>query len=154
MKSAFKFICVLAIALSGIGLAKAQSSLKDDKATKQTEIKDLIQNKDYVFEATTITPSDSSSNHHRYVAISKDTLITRLPGGSAEPIKLSSTNYSYTATQSKNGSWYILIKPGANADNVKQLKLDITPNGSATLLVVKTDKKSITYNGYIKQEDY
>lgn len=157
MKSLNKFVWVFAVILFGVNVAKAQSSLQDDKAIKHAEVKDLINNKDYVFEATTKngTINDTSSNHHRYMAISKDTLVARLPNRtSADPVKVSCTNYSYNVVKNKNGHWDVTIKPNAGMSDVKQFKLDIMPNGSASLLVIQTDKKSVVYNGYIKQEDY
>lgn len=157
MKNLSKIVWIFAIVLLGLNVAKAQSSLKDDKSLKHAEVKDLIANKDYVFEANSKDPAinDPSASHHQYVAIAKDTLIARLPNKSgAEPVKVSCSNYSYNAFKDKNGHWEITIKPNTGIRDVKQLKLDITPNGSASLLVYQSYKKPVVYNGYIKQEDY
>jgi hypothetical protein len=149
MKSLSKLFLAF-ILLLGLNVAKAQTSLKDDKAQKATEVKGLINNKDYVFEAK----GDNALNHRKYVAISKDTLIADLPGYSkGGPIKFATTHFAYNEWRSKKGSWDIVIKPKTNMSDVKELKLDIMPSGHASLRVIG-GHGPLTIDGYIKQEDY
>jgi hypothetical protein len=154
MKNLSKLILAFALIFGGINTATAQSSLKVDKAKRATEVKNLVSNKDYVFEAT-YTKGEKPLKYHKYdVAITKDTLIANLPGNNG-PVKIASTDFAYNSMEGKRGSWDIVIKPKAGlTSNVKQLKIDITPQGHASLHVIRRSQGPLALDGYIKQEDY
>ena len=148
MKNLSKLLLVFALGIWGLNTAKAQSSLKTDKAEKAAEIKKLVNNKDYVFEATNAKGAKSMG----YVAISKDTLIANLPE-SKRPLKISTTDYAYSEWRGKSG-YEIVIKPKAGiTGDVKQIRMEVTPQGHASVLV-KSSHGPLSLNGYVKQEDY
>jgi len=148
MKNLSRLLLVFALGIWGLNTAKAQSSMQDDKADKATEVKQLVNNKDYVFEATNANGAKTMG----YVAISKDTLIANLPE-SKRPLKISTANYAYSEWRGKTG-YEILIKPKAGiTGKVKQIRMEVTPQGHASVLV-KSNHGPLSLNGYIKQEDY
>jgi hypothetical protein len=148
MKNLSKLFLVFALGIWGLNTAKAQSSLKDDKADKATEVKKLVNNKDYVFEATNAKGAKTMG----FVAISKDTLIANLPE-SKHLLKVSTTNYAYSEWRGKAG-YEILIKPKAGVtSDVKEIKMEVTPQGHASVFV-KSSHGPLALSGYIKQEDY
>lgn len=155
MKNLIKiFALVLTIATFSRADAQ-QTATQQDKASKHVEMKDLINNKDYVFEMTrpNSQTTDSVKYHKYHVDVNKDTLIVYLPLLS-DSIKFNTTSYGYNCTAAASGGWLIDIKPNANMNNVKELKLSTTSQGTATLTVFLPGKKPIVYQGYIKQEDY
>jgi hypothetical protein len=157
MKTLGKLILVSALLLWGVNTVRAQGSIKDDKAKKAAEVKKLVNSKDYVFEATHENPQKGEKplKYHRYdVAFAKDTLIADLPGYANGPVKFDCTKYAYSAVKGKNGAWDITVKPKTNMSDVKQLKLDVYPNGYASLKVVSRDHGPLSFDGYVKQEEY
>jgi len=152
MKNLSKLLLVLTLGIWGLNTAKAQSALKADKAEKATEVKNLVNNKDFVFEATN-TKGKTPLTYHKYnVAISKDTLVANLPGNKG-PLKISSTDYAYSEWRSKAG-YEITIKPKAGVtSDVKQIRMEVTPQGHASVRV-NSGHGPLSLNGYIKQEDY
>lgn len=144
-----------ALLIAGLNNANAQVPSPVEKAGKKAEIKDLIANKDYVFELirSKNDTSDSVSYHKYHIAIYKDTLIAFLPS-KPDSIKFNTTSYSYNSSQDANGHYTVIIRPNTNMSNTRELKLDITGQGTATLTVFLPNRKPIFYQGYIKQEDY
>ncbi|HZY35169.1 MAG TPA: DUF4251 domain-containing protein [Mucilaginibacter sp.] len=152
MKSIGKLFFVLVAVFAGLNTVSAQNSLKDDKADKAAEIKGLIQKKDYVFEAT--NKGKMPLGYHKYdVAIDKDTLIANLPASSGK-IKFDCTKYGYSEWRGKNGDWNIVIKPNTQMADVKQINMEITPQGHAMIEVKRSHGSPLALNGYVKQEDY
>jgi hypothetical protein len=158
MKNLSKLILVFTLIFWGLNTVKAQSSLKDDKARKATEIKGFVKSKDFVFEATQVDSrkGEKPLNYHKYdVAIVKDTLVANLPGSDKGPLKIASTDYAYNAMKGKKGNWEIVIKPKAGlTSDIKQINMEVTPQGHASLRVITTNRGPLEFNGYIKQEDY
>ena len=155
MKNLIKiFALVLAIATFNRAGAQ-QTATQTDKATKHVEMKDLINNKSYVFEMTEPNSQtiDSPKYHKYHVDVNKDTLIAYLPLQS-DSIKFNTTSYGYSSSVAPNGGWLIDIKPHTNMSTVKELKISTTSQGTATLTVFMPGKKPIVYHGYIKQENY
>jgi hypothetical protein len=153
MKNLGKLCIVFALVCWGVNTAKAQSSLKDDRAKKAAEVKGLVNNKDFVFEATH-TKGEKALGYHKYdVAISKDTLIAYLPKSAGGVMKFDCKNFAYNTMRDNKGDWDITIKPNTKMSDVKELKLDVTPQGHASLQVV-THRGPLAFDGYIKQEDY
>ena len=158
MKNLSRFIMVFTLIFLGLNTVNAQTSLKDDKAAKATEVKKFINNKDFVFEATQadLRKGEKPLNYHAYdVAVTKDTLVANLPGSGKGPLKIASTDYAYSAMKGKNGDWDIFIKPKAGlTSDVKQIKMEVTPQGHASMRVITANRGPLELNGYIKQEDY
>jgi hypothetical protein len=121
---------------------------------KTTEVDSLVRNKSYVFEATRLK-SDSLHYHKYSVSIAKDTLVAYLPGKSAaDTAKISCTSFDYHVVKNERGDRDVYITPNSAMSDVKQLTLQITPSGKASLQVVRTDASPFTLIGYIKQESY
>jgi hypothetical protein len=158
MKNLSKFLIVFTLIFWGLNTVKAQSSLKDDKAEKAKEVRGFVKQKDFVFEATRadLRKGEKPLNYHAYdVAVSKDTLVANLPGSAKGPIKIASTDYAYNAVKGKNGDWDIFIKPKAGlTSDVKQIRMEVTPQGHASMRVITANRGPLELNGYIKQEDY
>lgn len=156
MKNLGKLILVSALAVWGLNTASAQTAPKYDRALKKIEVRDLVDSKDYVFEANN---SDTKKGamplaYHKFnVGLSKDTLVANLPSKSGESLSLSSTSYTYTEWMNKTGDRIVVINPAANNANIKQIRMDITPLGHASISV-KTSRGPLALDGYIKQEDY
>lgn len=151
------------------GAAFSQTTKKQKNAAKTAAIKGMIDSVKYVFEANYAYPlrgtqKNLTSNYD--VHVSKDTIVAYLPyygraytapqdpteGG----IKFTSTNFSYTKEQRKNGSWRIIIKPkdgnGTDWRDARQLMFDITPDGYASLQVISTNRDPISFNGTIERK--
>ena len=155
MKNLGRIILVSALAVWGANTAKAQSAPKYDRALKKIEVRDLVDNKDYVFEAnhTDTKKGAMPLAYHKFnVGLSKDTLVACLPGKYGN-LELSSTNYTYNEWKSKTGDRIVVINPAANNANIKQIRMDITPTGHASVSV-RTARGPLALDGYIKQEDY
>jgi len=151
MKSLSKVLLAFALLVWGLSSVKAQSSPQDDKETKATEVKGLVNNKTFVFEAE--KKGNQPLGYHVYsVAVSKDTLIAYLPGQSG-PLKFNSTNFGFNVIDTKDGGMDIIIKPGPATD-VKQIKMNITSQGTASLYMTRRNAGPLSLDGYIKQEDY
>jgi hypothetical protein len=152
MKSISRLFFVLIAVFAGLNTLKAQTSLKDDKSDRAAEVKKYVQTKDYVFEAT--NKGSMPLSYHKYdVAIDKDTLIANLPGSSGK-IKFDCTKYNYSEWRGKNGDMNVLIKPNTQMADVKQIKMEITPQGHAMVEVERHHGGPLSLNGYVKQEDY
>jgi hypothetical protein len=153
MKTPGKLLFVFSLVFCTLNMAKAQSSLRDDKAKKASEVKKLVDSKDFVFEATRV--KGQKVDYHQYdVAISKDTLVANLPGSIA-PMKVVSTDYVYNKMENGKGGYNITIKPKAGVtSDVKQIKIEVSPQGHASLRVTANGAGPLSLDGYIKQEDY
>ena len=149
MKSLGKLLIVPALLIGGLSVAKAQTSLKDDKADKAAEVKKMVQNKDYVFEAT--KEGKMPLGYHKVdVAVDKDTLLAFLPGH----MKFDTHDYNYSSWRGKNGGWEVMMKPKTNMSDVKDIKMDISSQGMAMVEVDRSHGRAMELRGYIKQEDY
>jgi hypothetical protein len=158
MKTLSKLILVFALIFWGLNTARAQTSLRDDKAMKATELKSQIDNKDFVFEATKegMRKGGMPLQYHKYdVAIAKDTLVANLPGSTNGPLKISSRDYVYSEMQGKHG-YNIIIRPKAGVtSDVKQIKMQVTTQGHASVRITTANRRGpLEFDGYIKQEDY
>jgi hypothetical protein len=152
MKTLSKLLLVLGLAFWGFNTAGAQNSLRDDKAGKAEEVKGFVQGKNYVFEAT--GKGSMNMGYHKYdVSLAKDTLVASLPGKNG-PVKFDCTNYSYNSWRTKDGNWQVIIKPASNMNGVKEMKMDITPQGHASLTIMTYHHGPMQLDGYIKQSDY
>jgi hypothetical protein len=156
MKTFSKLFFLLALVFGASAGVRAQASLADDKAMKADEVDSLIKNKNYVFEATPVNPKTSVAVYHKYsVGITRDTLVAWLPGPTGkDTAKISCTSYDYHVAKNEKGNRLVYIKPNSAMGDVRQLSIDITPTGRATLRVVKNGGATFTLEGYIKQETY
>ncbi|HTI61844.1 DUF4251 domain-containing protein [Mucilaginibacter sp.] len=162
MKSLGKLFFVSALVLWGSDAVFAQS-LKEDKVKKATEVKNLVDGGRYTFEASKKVMGNGDSRYLRHggdMDVSKDTLIVYLPEeGKAPgtPVKainagITCTGFGYQMNDAVNGGWNIDITPkGDHSTEIKEITLLISPEGYATLDVMRPDKKSLIFYGYVKQ---
>jgi len=155
-----RFFCFLIISFVIQHGAYAQEASKDEQ--KKTEIRNLVQSKNYVFVAQTVLPqSGRSINLTSYydLKVKGDTLASDLPyfgrayvapidpqeGG----IRFTSGNFSYNEKDRKKGGWNILLTP-KDAIDVREMSLTISENGYASLQVISNNRQTIGFNGYVK----
>jgi len=150
---------LLAFVLLGVTNAFAQNS----KADKQAAIKSKIDSKNYTFVANYVRPQRGGGHpltDSYDLRVKADSVVAFLPyfgqayfdvpynptdGG----IKFQSTNFTYKADQQKKGNWVIHIQP-KDAKHTRELILNVSKNGYASLTVNSTNRDFITFNGYIQ----
>ncbi|HJT74166.1 MAG TPA: DUF4251 domain-containing protein [Chitinophaga sp.] len=151
---------LLSILLFNSGLY-AQKKDNDKKAV----IRQLVENRNYVFKVQTVQPMQPSPNRQITsdydLKISPDTVISYLPyfgrayvapiDPSQGGIKFTSTKFEYTSKERKKGGWDILIKP-QDTQEARQLVLTVSDNGYATLQVLGNNRQPISYGGYIDEK--
>lgn len=156
-------------------LVSLSSYAQTDKATTTK----IINEKNYVFVATTAIPMNSSdisnvlskmngnaaggiinltgSNYD--LKIMPDSIIAFLPyygrsftapmNNDENGIKFTSTKFTYNTTKAKKG-WRVTIAIKDTKDS-QRFDLNIGENGYASLNVIGNTKQSITFNGYIAE---
>jgi len=142
-------------------LCFAQDSKKEKQAAEAESTKNLISNKQYVFEAQSTTPTGGKLIQLSYgyaVKVSGDTLISNLPyygrsytatlPSENNGVNFTSVNFEYKIEERKKGGWDIIMIPEDYSD-VQKLFLTVFENGSASLLVISKSKSNISYSGYI-----
>jgi hypothetical protein len=141
---------------------------QDKKQQKQEEIKSMVQNNHYVFEANYVIPQHGGGRQLTDISydlrISKDSVIAYLPyfgrafiapapGTDEGGIKFTSTDFTYQQKAGKKGSWQVFIKPkdgnGTNWRDVQQMTLNISADGYASLVVISTNRDPISFEGDI-----
>ena len=155
----------LLLLLAGIALhpesVYAQKVKKNKDAVQEAAIKKLIESKSYTFLAQSVTPlrgRNVSLSYGYDLRVNKDTVVAYLPFfGRAfiapiDPmdngIEFTSTKFTYTSVAKKNG-YLITIKP-ADTKDVRQLFLDVSSNGYASLRIINLSRDAITFEGYIQ----
>jgi len=170
MKGLTKIALVFAMVTVGFGIGYAQNTRKEKQAAKAAAVKKMVEDGNYVFEANFAYPQGGerktlTSDYD--LRVSKDSVIAFLPyygvayvspnpGDTEGGIKFTSTNFNYTTTQRKNGSWDVYIKPKDNNitgwRDVQQLQLTISQQGYASLQVISSNRSSIQFDGEIAQK--
>jgi len=162
MKTVCKLLTVFALICFGVSEAGAQGSAAQDKANKATEVSNLITSGQYTFVATKLVTGKNTSEPVKTnydLDISKDTLVAHLPGyqraipSAIGDNALTCNHFSYQAVAGQNGGQVITIKPDAgkagDMNDIRELKLDISAQGYATLTV--DGSKPISCYGYIRE---
>jgi hypothetical protein len=171
MKKLLKLMAVSVLILTCWQTLFAQTTRSQRKAAKAAEIKKLVDSGNFVFEANYALPMGGGDRQltDRYdLRVKKDSVIAYLPyfgrayiappiGSSEGGIKFTSTNFNYKLELHKNGTWGILIKPKDNniSDwrDVQQLRLDISPDGYASLAIISSNRDPISFQGDIVAKD-
>jgi hypothetical protein len=156
-------------AISGCFCTVNAQTAKERKAAKVAEVSKMINDINFVFEANTANPQRGGQRQltSEYdLKVTKDTVTAFLPyfgrtyvapnpGEQEGGIKFTTTKFSYSSKQSKNGNWNILIKPKdkniSNWRDVEQLILNISTDGYASLQVISTHRDPISFNGDIQE---
>ncbi len=138
----------------------SSSHVKVQPPLDSTELKNLIESKDFVFIARYVNPMsgrrrDLTTGYQ--LSVSKDTLISYLPyfgRGFIAPVSpadvdydFTSTKFIYTVTPARNG-WNISIKI-SDQTYLRDMHFRIFENASASLNITSMDRSSISYDGYI-----
>lgn len=139
------------------------SSSKKSVSLNADDVKNMVNNKDFIFVAERVNPlrGRSRSLTSEYdVTVKKDSLVSYLPyfgrayqaplNPSEGGIQFTFTNFSYDVNPAKNNSWNVVIKP-KDYQEVQQFSFSIFDNGSATLNVTNTNKDPISFYGHVKK---
>ena|ERR1700739_2931128 len=158
MKILFCYI-VLITSVSFISPAIAQ---KNNKSNKDSLIESKINNKDFVFVATWVTPLTGQMRQltdYYDLRVHHDSLTAYLPffgRAYAAPKDLSnasidftSTKFTYTITKQKKGGWRIDIAPDTQ-DDIQSFSITAFNDGVAYLNIISVNRDPISYNGYIE----
>ncbi len=157
------------IAFAGVTIANAQSKSKDRKAARIAEVKQIIEDQNFVFDANYVNPTRSagrSLTSSYDLTITKDTIICYLPyfgrayvappyGSSDGGIKFTNTNFSYVLKAGKKDGWSVTIKPKdkniGKWNDVQSMYLTISNDGYASLQVISSNRDPISFNGTIEK---
>src|SRR5690349_475801 len=143
----FFAIISLSIGIFGVQNVKAQNNQKEEKASKEATIKQLIESKKYAFMAQSVSPLRGSTRQltpEYDVRVIGDSLVTFLPYfgraysapiNSEGGIKLTTTKFDYKVQPAKKGGYEITFAPVDNSE-VRQLRLSVSANGYAQLQVI------------------
>jgi hypothetical protein len=166
MKTMMNFAARLALLLVVTSLvlntASAQNKKKEREAKRIEEIKQLLTDRTYVFEATYMNPmrgGNKALTDSYDVRVIRDSLISYLPYyGQAyqapmDPTKnaldFTSTKFEYTVKTLQKGGWEITIVPKDNKD-LQKMFMTVSTDGYATLHVTSTYRDPISFDGTIE----
>jgi len=167
MKKLAKLMVVSILIFTGWQTAGAQNSRSQRKAEKQAEVKKMVDNSNFSFEANYAIPQGSATRvlTSTYdLKIRKDSVTAFLPyfgvahlappiGSDDGGIKFTSTNFNYKQRELKKGGWEITIKPRdkdiTDWKDVQQMILNVSPEGYASLLVISSNRDPISFQGDI-----
>lgn len=128
--------------------------------TSEQDIRSLIESKRFVFNAQTATPLGGrvvqlTSGYD--LRVRPDSVVSYLPyygrafSAPIDPsrggIQFTSTDFEYSQTPRRKG-WDITITP-RDVQDTRQLTLNVSSGGNATLQVISNNRQAISFNGYI-----
>jgi hypothetical protein len=164
MKTIVKIAGMLLLLCAISFVSMAQTTKKDRQAKKVADVKDMVENNNYVFHAEFANPMRGGNinlTSEYDLRVGKDTLVAYLPyfgrayqapmdptdGG----IHFTSTRFTYTKQQNKKGGWDIYVKP-SDAKGVEKMFLSISEDGYASLQVTSSQRDPISFQGYIEKK--
>ncbi|GAB2981181.1 hypothetical protein GCM10027049_16300 [Mucilaginibacter puniceus] len=168
MKNIIKIIGAILISMLCLSV-QAQTTKTDKKAAEKAHIKNLVESKRYVFVANYIMPlrgGGFGTSSYYDMKVTKDTISTFLPyfgqasmsnyGSIDNGIHFTSTKFTYKSIIKKNGNWEIVIVPldknrGNDPLGVRNMILNISGDGYATLQVNNLNRDAISFNGRIQE---
>lgn len=135
------------------------------RAQKVSDIKEVLESKSYVFVAESATPMSGRTrqltSEYRLI-VNKDSLDSHLPyfgtaykapfGSSTSPLSFTSSDFTYSIQEVKNGRYEIAIKLNT-PDDPDLINLSVSANGYATLRVSSMNRQSISFYGYVKKRE-
>lgn len=158
-KSAIMKNRLFLFALTALLSARAAAQSGDEKGAA---IKDMVESKNFVFEAQTALPMRGAV---RYLTAEYDlkvtptSIVSDLPyfgrayvapmNPTQSPLQFTSTQFNYTITPRKNGGWDILIQP-TDHRGVQKMTLTVSTAGYTTLQVTNLNRDPISFNGVIE----
>lgn len=157
---------LLMICFTGIiCFAAASLHAQDRRDSSREKIQNLVDNRQYTFVAQRVLPMsgrgrDLTSAYD--LKVSQDTIAAFLPyfgraySAPTDPtqggIKFTSTQFKYSEKTAKRGGWNITITPEDNRD-VQHLTLFVSKDGYGSLQVISTHRQSISFYGYVKDNE-
>jgi beta-glucanase (GH16 family) len=126
----------------------------------QASVKEMVETKQFVFQAQSLTPLKGSMrtlSPGYTLKVSPDTIVCDLPyvgrafqaayGSSDGGMKFHASEFDYTVKEKKKG-WTINITPKQVSGSPRVI-VSVFENGNARVVITSTDRESITYNGVI-----
>ncbi len=131
-------------------------------AQEKTAIPDLLQTKEFVFVAESVSPMAGRTRilTSLYdVRVTRDSVIADLPyfgraysttyNMSGGGIEFTSTEFDYSVIKKKKERYEITINP-KDARDVRELTLIVFDNGRADLRVTSDNRQTIGFSGHVK----
>jgi hypothetical protein len=122
----------------------------------------LLQTRRFVFIPQSVNPTGGRTRQVTpdfFLRVSPDTVQSYLPYfGRAYTAPINSgrggmdftlTGFEYIVTPGNKNRQQITIRPQSGAD-IRELVLQVNPNGYATLIALSNNRQQISYNGYIQ----
>jgi hypothetical protein len=126
----------------------------------QTSVKDMVNGKQFIFEAQSLVPLKGSTRTLTpgyTMKVKPDTIASDLPyvgraftavyGSTDRGMKFTATKFEYTVKEKKKG-WTININT-KEVSGSPRIIISVFDNGNARVVITSTDRESITYNGII-----
>ena len=146
--------------LSAVVIFSACSSAKEVTTATPQEITSAINNDQWKFTATYVTPSYGNSRSltsEYFVTATNDKLVVALPyygklnssAGALEgnPLDFSSTSFNLTKETKSDDGWVVTIK--SPDPEVQSMIFTFFDNGSAQLMITMTNRTGISYSGRV-----
>jgi len=160
MKTLLNNLKILALLMT---LSVATTSSAQDSKSKESEIKELLDAKNFVFKARSASSTgggfrqltseydlslegDTASSHLPYFGRAYSAPVGSTGGG----IRFTSTDFEYRVGEKKNGRWNVLIQP-KDVDNVREMLLSVSENGYASLRVLSNNRQPISFDGIVTE---
>ncbi|MBL4678987.1 MAG: DUF4251 domain-containing protein [Mucilaginibacter sp.] len=165
MKRLFNIFAIAILAIAMAAPVQAQNTKQTKAAKKAQEVKELVDSKNFVFQATYMYPMGGGQQYLSSpydLTIGKDTVSSFLPyfgvaysnagynNTNDSGIKFTSTKFDYKIKDLKKGGYRIYIKPNDVPGNT-QMYLEVYSNGYANLSVNNINRQNIRFDGYIKE---
>ncbi|WP_205513431.1 DUF4251 domain-containing protein [Longitalea arenae] len=138
-----------------------QTGFAQKKKDKKQAITRAVEARNYIFKAQTALPQAGSTRQLTTdfdLRVSKDTIVSDLPyfgraytapmNPAEGPLRFTSTDFEYSATDRKKGGWDIVITP-KDMQDPRQITLTIFDNGSASAVVTSYNRQPISFTGYV-----
>lgn len=161
-----KTFTIIGLCLTTIFIGCKTKELTAEQQIKAKEYAEKIEVRNFTFYANTAQPTGEPSvnlNYNYSLKVSKDTIVAYLPyyGRSyvapISPININidfvSTDFLYTESKNKNGSYEIKIIPKDITNRENEgivLILKISPSGYGTLNALLTNRKTISFYGVVE----
>ncbi|SDN10586.1 protein of unknown function [Daejeonella rubra] len=152
-----RFIILTVLTLFVISVT---AQTRDQK--KKSEIKRLIESRNFVFSPQSVTPLSGSTfqlTSEYFLEVNKDSLDSHLPyfgvafnarfGSTDSPLTFTSTDFDYSIKESKKGGFEITISIN-KPDDPDLILLSVSSGGYATLRVNSMNRQSISFYGEIE----
>ena len=149
---------VFLFALIALLSARAAAQSGNEKAAA---VKDMVESKNFVFQAQTALPMRGSTRQltSEYdLKITPTTIVSDLPyfgrafvapmNPTQSPLQFTSNQFTYLTTPRKDGGWEVIIKPIDHRE-VQQMTLTISTEGYTSLRVTNLNRDPISFNGSV-----